>query len=208
MVKVGDLGNSEYFASPDLLGWCSSVVVLLEGYNKIRVQSLPARAPEVWRGLGCWHSSDVWSLGVTVSQSDSRPSSRPWANRGQLAHSLSPSIIFGAKDKIVQGLTEAWCIAKLRRLVGPLDPPVDNPDYQEEFLVAEHLESTTFVHPDTKLETQFLKVGTLVQELEKLPGPRMSPDLVDFIQYLLVVDHTKRPTAEEALRHPYLQSLS
>ena len=42
-------------------------VVLREGYDKIRVQSLPTRAPEVWRGLGCWHSSDVWSLGVTVS---------------------------------------------------------------------------------------------------------------------------------------------
>lgn len=45
------------------------VLVLREGYDKIRVQSLPTRAPEVWRGLGCWHSSDVWSLGVTVSRS-------------------------------------------------------------------------------------------------------------------------------------------
>ena len=44
------------------------VAVLQEGYDKIRVQSLPTRAPEVWRGLGCWHSSDVWSLGVTVSR--------------------------------------------------------------------------------------------------------------------------------------------
>lgn len=43
------------------------VAVLQEGYDNIRVQSLPTRAPEVWRGLGCWHSSDVWSLGVTVS---------------------------------------------------------------------------------------------------------------------------------------------
>jgi len=43
-------------------------VVLQEGFNKIRIQSLPTRAPEVWRGLGCWHSSDVWSLGVTVSR--------------------------------------------------------------------------------------------------------------------------------------------
>ena len=44
-----------------------TVVVLLEGFSQIRVQSLPTRAPEVWQGLGCWHSSDVWSLGVTVS---------------------------------------------------------------------------------------------------------------------------------------------
>lgn len=121
---------------------------------------------------------------------------------------MSPSIIFGAKDKIVEGLSEAWCIAKIRRLIGRLEPPVNNPEYQEEFLVAEHLESTTFEHPDTKLETQFIKVGTLRQELERLPGPKVSPDLIDFIEYLLVVDHTKRPGALEALQHPYLQSFS
>lgn len=108
---------------------------------------------------------------------------------------------------MVQGLTEAWCIAKIRRLVGPLGPPINNPDYQEEFLIAEHLESTTFEHPDTKLETQFIKVGTLRQELEKLPGPKVSPDLKDFIEYLLVVDQTRRPEASEVLQHPYLQSL-
>lgn len=124
----------------------------------------------------------------------------------QLVHRLSPVTIFGARDKIVEGLTEAWCIAKIRRLAGPLDPPINNPDYEEEFLVAEHLESTTFNHPDTGLETQFLMVGTLRQELERLPGPKVSPKLIDFIEYLLVVDHMKRPTAEEALQHPYLTS--
>lgn len=36
------------------------------------------------------------------------------------------------------------------------------------------------------------------QELEKLPGPRVSSELIDFIEYLLVVDHTRRPTVLEA----------
>jgi hypothetical protein len=49
----------------------------------------------------------------------------------------------------------------MRRLVGPLGPPVNNPDYEEEFLVAECLESATFEHPDAKLKTQFIRVGTL-----------------------------------------------
>ncbi|KAJ9226789.1 hypothetical protein DTO027B5_1875 [Paecilomyces variotii] len=171
-VKVGDLGN-----------------MLLQGYNKIRLQSLPTRAPEVWRGLGCFHSSDVWSFGIT------------------LVHWLAQRPIFGAKDKIVENLTEAWCIAKIRRLVGPFGPPVNNPDYEEEFFIAEYLESTTFSHPDTGAETPFIKVGSLRQELERLPGPVVSPELLDFIEYLLVVDHTKRPTASEALQHPYLRSL-
>ena len=180
-------------------------VVLKEGYDIIRVQSLPTRAPEVWRGLGCWPSSDVWSVGVTVSYIPSYPIGSRLIE--QLTRWLSPSLIFGAKDKIVKGLTEAWCIAKIRRLIGPLGPPV-NPDYEEEFVVAEHLESTTFEHPDTKLGTQFIKVGTLRQELEHLEHPKVSPELIDFIEYLLVMDHTKRPTASEALQHPYLQSLS
>jgi serine/threonine protein kinase len=58
-----------------------------------------------------------------------------------------------------------------------------------------------------KWETQFIKVGTLRQELERLPSSKMSPELLDFIEYLLVVDHTKRSTALEALQHPYLDAL-
>jgi len=122
-----------------------------------------------------------------------------------LAHWLSRYPIFGANDKIVEGLTEAWCIAKIRRLIGPLDPPVNNSDYQKAFSLAEILESITIEHPDTKLETHLIRVGTLRQELEKLPGPKVSPKLIESIEYLLIVDHTKRPTAVEALQHPYLQ---
>lgn len=106
----------------------------------------------------------------------------------------------------MNGLTEAWCIAKIRRLIGPLDPQT-NPEFEEDFAVAEYLESNTFEHPETKSNVQFLNVGTLRQELEQLPGPKVSPDLVDFIEHLLVIDHTKRPTASEALQHPYLRSL-
>ena len=69
------------------------------------------------------------------------------------------------------------------------------------------LESTTFEPPDTKLETPFIEAGTLRQELEKLPGPIVSPELLDLIDHLLVVDRTKRRTALEALQHPYLHCL-
>jgi serine/threonine protein kinase len=52
----------------------------------------------------------------------------------------------------------------------------------------------------------FIHVATLRQELESLPGPKVDQGLLDFIDSLLVVDHTKRPTAAEALKHPYLHS--
>lgn len=47
----------------------ANVVVLDEGFDEWRLQSLQTRAPEVWKGLGCLYASDVWSLGVTVSPS-------------------------------------------------------------------------------------------------------------------------------------------
>lgn len=69
----------------------------------------------------------------------------------KLAHFLSPFLILGAKYKIVEGHTETWRIAKMWRLVGALEPPVDDTDDQEEFLVAEDLEPlTTFEHPDAR----------------------------------------------------------
>ncbi|EDO01264.1 predicted protein [Sclerotinia sclerotiorum 1980 UF-70] len=122
-----------------------------------------------------------------------------------LAHWLCGTPIFGPKDKMVQGLTEAWCIAKIQRLVRPVQAPI-NPDYEDEFLVANHLETTIFIHPDTNLKTRFIKKGPLREELGRLQNPKVPSELMDFIEYLLVVDHRKRPTASEALLHPYLQS--
>jgi hypothetical protein len=74
--------------------------------------------------------------------------------------------------------------------------------------MAENLLSTTFEHPDSKLETQLITVGSSREEVEKLPGPKVSSELLDFIEYLPAVDHTKRPTALEALQHLCLQALS
>lgn len=121
----------------------------------------------------------------------------------KLAHWLSHSAIFGPRDKIVEGLTEAWCIAKIRRLVGPIEAPVES-EYEEEFRLAKYLESNSYRHQEDSSERQYITVGSLRQELEKLSAPEVSPELLDFIEFLLVIDHTKRPTAVEALQHPYL----
>jgi hypothetical protein len=40
---------------------------IADGTVEHRVQSLAARAPEVWQGFPCRHASDVWSLAATVS---------------------------------------------------------------------------------------------------------------------------------------------
>ncbi|KAL9123604.1 MAG: hypothetical protein Q9217_006979 [Psora testacea] len=169
VVKLGDLGN-----------------LMREGFNKYRIQPIGCRAPEVWRGLGCWPSSDIWSLGVT------------------LAHWLGHKAFFGISDKVVEGLTESWCIAKIDRLIGPLGPPVQNPEYESEFRMAGELSMGTYIHPEIDGPVPYIDVSTLRQELESLSSPKVDPRLLDFIDSLLIVDHTKRPTAAEALKHPYL----
>lgn len=121
----------------------------------------------------------------------------------KLAHWLSHFALFGTSDKIVQELTEAWCIAKIRRLVGPIDPPV-RPEHEDDFKLAKHLETSSFKPQDGSPERPFINVGTIRQQLEKISSPKIPPALLDCIDYLLVIDHTKRPTAAEALQHPYL----
>ena len=123
----------------------------------------------------------------------------------QLAHWLGHHPIFGIGDKIVQDLTESWCIAKIDRLIGPLGPPVKNPEYESEFRTAGVL--STGIHGDTDYgPVPYIDVSPLRRELESLPGPKVDPGLLDFIDSLLIVDHTKRPIAAEALKHPYLHS--
>ena len=50
--------------------------------------------------------------------------------------------------------------------------------------------------------------GNWRKELEYFPDPPIPQDLLDFIEYLLIVDPDKRSTALEALQHPYLESVA
>ena len=85
-----------------------------------------------------------------------------------------------------------------------MEPPVVA-GFVEEFAVAEYLLKHSFTTADDGKEHPFITVGSLRQELEKISSPKVSGRLLDFIEFLLVVDHSKRPTAVEALEHPYLR---
>ncbi|RDL42155.1 uncharacterized protein BP5553_02134 [Venustampulla echinocandica] len=163
IIKLGDLG-----------------LMVKEGYNSQRLHCLPCRAPVVWQGIGCFHSSDTNREVGTLTPRES---------------------YFGASDKIVEDHTEAWCIAKLQSLVGSLGICIDYQPYKSEFELAEQLTSMEIGPGLGKL----IKVGTLRQELQSLSDPSVSTRLLDFIDYLLVIDMAKRPTAREALQNPYLQ---
>lgn len=111
--------------------------------------------------------------------------------------------IFGAQDKRIAGLTEAYCIAKLERLIGPLGPlPKDLPAaYADEFDTAATLRDLEL---DPPWSGKLISVLPLRQELERIRDPPVPPALIDFIESLLVVDMEKRPVALDALEHPYL----
>jgi serine/threonine protein kinase len=120
-----------------------------------------------------------------------------------MAHWLAKRPIFGASDKIPDGLTKAWCIAKINRLVGPIEPPI-KPEYAEDFKMADYLELESFQTLEMTEGRKFITVGTMRQELERLPMNIISKEYIDFIESLLIIDHIKRPSARDALKHPFI----
>ena len=123
----------------------------------------------------------------------------------KLTYKLSPLGLFGPGDKLIEGHTEAYCIAKMILLVGPLNRKAVREPYKEEFKLAEQLVDMDHTAGYSKL---IQKRSGWRKELEFFPDPPMPQELLEFIESLLILDPEKRPTASDALRHPYLQSLA
>jgi serine/threonine protein kinase len=123
----------------------------------------------------------------------------------KLTYKLSPLGLFGPGDKLIKGHAEAYCIAKMILLAGTLNREAIHKPCKEEFELAEQLVHMNHTADYSKL---IQKRSGWLKELEFFPDPPMPQDLLDFIEFLLVLDPGKRPTASEALQHPYLQSLA
>ncbi|KAI1912707.1 hypothetical protein LOZ12_002615 [Ophidiomyces ophidiicola] len=146
--------------------------------TKSRAQGLSIRAPEIWKGVAPTPACDVWSVGVT------------------LAHFLAAGPLFGIVDKTsriqsvpLETSQAAWAIGKIIQIIGPIKRD-ENPRYKEEFDYAEGL-----------VEMGIINMGPLEEELSKTGAPK---DCIEFIKYLLTLDHEQRPTAAQALQHPWL----
>ncbi|KAK2807229.1 hypothetical protein FQN50_005516 [Emmonsiellopsis sp. PD_5] len=155
-------------------------VIAAGKFDAYRLQGLSIRAPEIWKGVSPTPACDVWSVGVS------------------LAHFLASRALFGIMDKTaritsvpLETSQAAWAIGKIIQLLGPPNRDED-PKYTEEFDLAEAV-----------VEMGIIKMGSLEEELGKVNAP---VDCVEFIRYLLTLDHEKRPTAEQALQHPWLQT--
>jgi len=115
--------------------------------------------------------------------------------------------LFGPRDKIIEQQTTAWCLAKMIRLIGPVGVP-DDAQYKDEFALAQDLAESNYEDPETGQLKPYIGLGSLRHELEQLPRDVCSHACIDFLEYLLVIDPTKRPTAEEALQHPFIRTIS
>jgi hypothetical protein len=110
-----------------------------------------------------------------------------------------PSAWFGVEGAFIFLLG-----AKIICLVGPLSHPVSCETYKKEFELAEQL--AIMDHPFSPMK--LIDRGNWRKELKYIPDPTVPQDLLDSIEFLLIIDPDKRPTASKALRHPYLQSVA
>lgn len=78
------------------------------------------------------------------------------------------------------------------QLFGPL-PRNENPEFTEEFNLAEAL-----------VKRGVIKIGPFEEEISKFD---VSEDCSQFLQHILGIDPRKRPTAVQALQHPWLQDI-
>jgi serine/threonine protein kinase len=127
-------------------------------------------------------------------------------NSIQISHWLLSATLFGPRDKIIEDNSTAWCLAKIFRLVGNIESP-ENPEFKDDFDLARALEGGGYIHPKTGEPKPYISVGTLREELSKHPREICSETCIDFLEHLLVIDPAKRPRAEMALRHPFVNSV-
>lgn len=78
--------------------------------------------------------------------------------------------------------------------------------YESEFRGADEMSTGALIDPGMDGPVSCFEVATLRQELESLSQPKVHPGLLDFIGSLLIVGHTKRLIAAEALEHLYPRS--
>nr|KMM64141.1 hypothetical protein CPAG_00493 [Coccidioides posadasii RMSCC 3488] len=160
-------------------------------YFKQHPRILQVASKSVLKALATYKELNLIHTAIPDGFNDERI--QPIACRApKLTDCLSPASIFGIHDDPL-GVGEHWAVAKLFRLFNSLPSPVDR--YREsEWELAEKL-----VDP----QYGYMKVGTIDKEIRKLELPEI---MVDFIMSLLVVDDEKRPTAQEALKYPFIHA--
>lgn len=140
-------------------------------------QSRYYRAPEVILGLKYDGKIDVWSLGCVLAEQ--------YTEQVLFLSDSTPKLL--AKIVAVAGSIPSWMVrdgAEADRFFhnGMLYEPIQGEDEQDEYVQVLYPKPTSLAHRCRSQDKNF----------------------ISFLSYLLQIDPHLRPTAEEALRHPWL----
>ncbi|XP_051121584.1 uncharacterized protein LOC127244993 isoform X2 [Andrographis paniculata] len=144
------------------------------------VQSRSYRAPEVMLGLPYDPKIDIWSLGCI------------------LAELCSGEVLFPNEAVVM-------ILARIIGILGPIDRDMllhgqeTDKYFTEEYdlyHITEGMEEVEYIVPEQSSLEHQLGVGV------------SDPGLIDFLKYLLETNPERRPTAKEALQHPWLAQVT
>jgi len=187
-VKVIDFGSSCY----------------LTDRQSSYIQSRSYRAPEVVLGLPYDGKIDIWSLGCVVAE-------------------MYTGLVTFQNDSVVSMLSriEAICGAFPRHLIakgrqsgqfftasGLLYEKADPDDESHDGSMSSHEEDSYNIF-QPKTTTMAARLGfdpDLLEKTDLQPEEEECAMFVDFLRQILTIDPDARPTAEEALRHPWILS--
>ena len=187
-VKVIDFGSSCY----------------LTDRQSSYIQSRSYRAPEVVLGLPYDGKIDIWSLGCVIAE-------------------MFTGLVIFQNDSVVSMLSriEAICGAFPRHLIakgrqsgqfftasGLLYEKTNPDDESHDGSMSSHEEDFYNIF-QPKTTTMAARLGfdpDLLEKTDLLPEEEECAMFVDFVRQLLTIDPDARPTAEEALRHPWILS--
>ena len=95
-------------------------------------------------------------------------------------------------------------MAKLMRLVGAFGM-VESMENHREWVVRVELERTEYKYHETGSMKLYITLGALQEELGQVSQDLCSLKCINFILYPLNLNYKERPTAPEALGHPFVR---
>ncbi|XP_042025965.1 dual specificity tyrosine-phosphorylation-regulated kinase 2-like [Salvia splendens] len=142
------------------------------------VQSRSYRAPEVMLGLPYDHKIDLWSLGCI------------------LAELYSGEVLFPNEEVVL-------LLVRMVAMLGPIDAEMLR-DGQETHKYFTREYDLYYIDEETNEVEYIIPEEMALEEHLQIPD---DPVFVDFMKCLLEINPARRPSAREALKHPWLSQI-
>lgn len=146
--------------------------------TRVNAQPLAMRAPEVFTGQACTAPSQIWAVAAMLLC---------WIKPGVLGESDSPHYL----------INEAWCMAKIKRLVPswkiPLPEEVERPTVKAAVEAAECI---------SREEEPMQAILSVQEEMRNAEVPQQ---LTDLLRFMMVTGPEKRPSASYTLESKEFQ---